>query len=136
MFQFMCNECFYLHCILYVQFLGIAVRLVGGSSFNQGRVEVNYNGEWGTVCYYGWTYSNTYVMCRQLGLGTYGYYYYFGRESGPAWLENVKCAGDESTIASCGHPGVNITRSCTYYAHVVGIVCYGNQGTANFVNYT
>ena len=124
------------NCKLYLCYVGIAVRLVGGSSFTEGRVEVNYNGEWGTVCYYGWTYSNTDVVCKQLGLGTYGYYYYsryyFGQGSGPVWLENVKCAGDESTIASCGHLGVNITRSCTYREDV-GIWCYGNQGTAYIV---
>ena len=116
-------------------YLGIAVRLVGGNSFNEGRVEVNYNGEWGTVCYYGWTYTNTYVVCRQLGLGTYGYYYssyYFGQGSGPVWLENVKCAGDESTIASCGHLGFNVTSRCTYHEDV-GIRCYGAQGKNNFV---
>ena len=28
---------------------GPLIRLVGGSSYNKGRVEVNYNGQWGNT---------------------------------------------------------------------------------------
>ena len=43
------------------------VRLSDGGSTHQGRVEVCYNGVWGSVCGHTWTSVEASVVCRQLG---------------------------------------------------------------------
>ena len=112
----------------------VNIRLVGGSSYNEGRVEVNYNGEWGTVCDDGWDSIDAGVVCRQLGFGSSGIVYYnayFGQGSGSIWLDSVTCTGNESALASCGHFGVGITRSCSHYEDA-GVRCSDNTGSAMY----
>ena len=109
---------------------GLLVRLVGGSSYNEGRVEVNYGGEWGTVCDDGWDNTDARVVCRQLGFVSSAIPYgsaYFGQGSGPIILANVTCTGSELTLARCRHLGIGITRSCTH-SQDAGVSCYYYQG--------
>ena len=89
----------------------ITVRLVDGSTQYEGRVEVYYNGEWGTVCDDRWDFNDAQVVCRQLGFGpaiAARRKAFYGQGSDQIWLDNVKCIGTESTIENCAHNGWGI----------------------------
>ena len=87
----------------FFQYLG--ARLVGGSH-DSGRVEVYYNGTWGTVCEDGWDINDARVVCNQLGFSGAGTafeseFHHFGKGTGPIWMDEVKCRGNESSLSSC-----------------------------------
>ena len=44
------------------------IRLAGGASSTEGRVEICLNDAWGTVCGRNWSTTEADVACRQLGL--------------------------------------------------------------------
>ena len=48
------------------------VRLVGGNSSREGRVEVCINDVWGTICDFGWSEDDAKVVCGQLGFSNQG----------------------------------------------------------------
>ena len=61
------------------------VRLVGGNTQYEGRVEGCWNEVWGTVCHDYWSTQDGIVACRQLGFSTTGWIF-VGLFSGPAQL--------------------------------------------------
>ena len=93
-------------------------------------MEVNYNGEWGTVCDDGWDDTDAGVVCRQLGFGSSGTAIVsagFGQGSGSILLDSVSCTGSETILARCGHLGINNTKSCSH-AEDAGVRCSRPQG--------
>ncbi len=79
-----------------------AVRLADGEGEGNGRVEIYFDGAWGTVCDDGWDVSDADVVCRQLGyVGAAEAIESFGGGEDPIWLDDVECVGDEDGLASC-----------------------------------
>lgn len=100
------------------------VRLVDGEAPNTGRVEVNINGEWGTVCDDLWDSVDADVVCRQLGypgaVQEYGGSY-FGEGTGRIWLDNVECRGLESNIEDCKKNDIGV-HNCGHHEDA-GVEC-------------
>ena len=98
-------------------------------------MEVYYNYRWGTVCDDGWDDIDAGVVCRQLGFGSSGTAIGsagFGQGSGSIWLDSVTCTGNESTLASCGHPGAGITRNC-FHTGDAGVRCFGTRHESLYI---
>ncbi|XP_071507739.1 neurotrypsin-like [Diadema antillarum] len=99
-----------------------SVRLADGSPSLEGRVEIYYDNEWGTVCNDLWDLSNAEVVCRQLGFpDVVDHDYYFGSGDDPVHLDDVDCLGDESRLAECSHRSWK-ENDCTHVEDV-GVKC-------------
>lgn len=100
------------------------MRIAGGGT--TGRLEVYYNGQWGTVCDDGFDDLDATVACRQLG-------YQYGRAvssadtedgTGPIWLDDVACTtGSETRLISCAKKGDSVGQHNCNHFEDVGVQC-------------
>ena len=101
------------------------LRLVGGSTYKEGRVEIYYNSVWGTICDDSWDYFDAQVVCRQLKLGYYGVALTnVPAGSGTIWLDNVQCSGLEHRVLNCPRNRVG-DHNCVY-SEDAGVRCSEN----------
>jgi deleted-in-malignant-brain-tumors protein 1 len=100
------------------------VRLAGSILFGRGRLEINYNGVWGTVCDDNFGNADAAVACYMLGYGRLHatmIYNQYGPGTGIIWMDDVACSGSESSLANCGHNGWGV-HNCGH-AEDVSIKC-------------
>uniref|UniRef100_A0A8C8S624 Scavenger receptor cysteine rich family member with 4 domains n=1 Tax=Pelusios castaneus TaxID=367368 RepID=A0A8C8S624_9SAUR len=103
-----------------------SIRLRSGADSCQGRVEIFYQGTWGTVCDDDWGLSDASVVCRQLGCGhavEHKSNAYFGYGMGRILLDNVNCDGSEPRLSACYSLGWGI-HNCGHHEDA-GVVCTG-----------
>ncbi|KAK6290785.1 hypothetical protein J4Q44_G00388160, partial [Coregonus suidteri] len=110
-------------------------RLVGyPRKHNEGRIEVFYKGEWGTICDDDFSLSNANVLCRQLGfVSATGWTHSakYGKGLGKIWLDNVQCNGGEKSIELCKSRGWG-NSDCTHDEDA-GVICK-DERLPGFVN--
>ncbi|XP_026970376.1 T-cell differentiation antigen CD6 isoform X7 [Sagmatias obliquidens] len=103
------------------------LKLVGGGSPCEGRVEMLEHGQWGSVCDDTWDLDDAHVVCRQLSCGWAVQALpglHFAPGQGRIHRDQVNCSGSETYLWDClGLPGNG------YCGHKedAGVVCSEHQ---------
>lgn len=95
-----------------------------------GRVEVCYQGNWGTICDDDWDITDATVVCKELGFSQalaapHGSYYGAGSDAVAILMDNVQCSGTEATLIDCPFKGWGI-NDCSHDDDA-GVLCGGNK---------
>ena len=116
------------------------LRLVDGTMFTEGgdpcegRLEIYYDGQWGTICDDYWSQDDADTACRALGFPD-GYVYggpfgsgFFppGDPDQPIWLDDLSCNGGESHLLDCRSSPVG-EHNCQH-AEDIGLRCVKTTG--------
>ena len=117
-----------------------SVRLVGGATPLEGRVEVFLLSQWGTVCSYQWDLADATVVCHQLGYVRAveaSRSASFGAGSGPSWYQgNLECVGTERNLTECSYSDsyyyyYRIYRNVCFYQYA-GVVCSSESNSTTY----
>lgn len=104
-----------------------SLRLVGGGSRCDGRVEILQRGTWGRVLDAQWDMQEASVVCRQLQCGEAESAYNPAkaeRGTGAVGLRGVRCAGHEAGLSLC-NTSLPESVLAAGIAEDVGVVCRG-----------
>ena len=125
------------------------VRLAGRNDTNltEGRVEICYNGVWGTVCDDQWGAPDAKVVCRQLGLPTQCkrnavciiFYsideiipdadalYAYGGGSDPIVYAGFHCTEHETNLVSCSFEYSSLGVTTCEHKEDAGVRCLSGE---------
>lgn len=108
-----------------------ALRLRGGETPFEGRVEIYLGGKWSRIGNSGWDLDDAAVACRQLGFegasfAPRGSYFGPGEQDLPVNLDHVRCTGGESSLLECAGSVFNLSRhGNSVPGHDAGVLCAG-----------
>ncbi|XP_078576616.1 uncharacterized protein LOC144862181 isoform X4 [Branchiostoma floridae x Branchiostoma japonicum] len=111
------------------------VRLIGGRSPHEGRVEVFYNGQWGTICDNMWDDMDAKAVCAQLGVEGVSKARraaFFGKGDGPILSYNTQCVGNETALAECDRSPWFV-HECDH-SKDAGVICDYSPSTLPFAD--
>ncbi|XP_048474460.1 deleted in malignant brain tumors 1 protein-like [Rhincodon typus] len=100
------------------------IRLSGAGTRCAGRLEIYYNGTWGSVCDDSWDMTDADVVCKQLGCGralNTTLPASCEPNSGPIWLDEVKYSGKEEFLWKC--PSASWNNHDCFHQEDVSIMC-------------
>ena len=89
------------------------------------------------MCDDGWGWEESDVACKSVGyhLGAQNYYRnaHYGEGTGEILLDDVVCAGNESSLLYCKHNGIHI-HNC-WHDEDIGVKCAGGLCKYNTVKF-
>lgn len=104
---------------------------------HEGRVEINVDGMWGTICGWYWDDNDASVFCRQIGPEYNGGYALREEEDAAnmsKWMSYVACTGNETNLMECPHGGFGPNPNdwfdfyfCNSPNMNAGVSCYGSR---------
>jgi hypothetical protein len=101
------------------------LRIVDGANADEGRLELFWQDQWGTVCDDRWDINDATVACRQMGYsGADAALFTFNvvDGSGPILLDDVQCTGTENLLLDCVHREPVGSHNCSHFEDA-GVRC-------------
>lgn len=109
--------------VCFVCVLAPTVTISGGGS--QGRVEITYEGETGSICNTYWSKYDARVLCKSKGYVD-GEVVSPSPSEGKVFLSKMRCDGTENSIFRCNNSGWDVYETTTCGGHAT-VMCYKNS---------